>query len=88
MICSHQDDLLQVFNRGGFSAGHLKNSPNTDFVYPEKPNNAGIYIGNISNYSAHKGYVSFTLKNKLLIHEKRLKKFYLKKKKQLWMLFK
>lgn len=61
------DDLLQVFNRGGFSAGHLKNSPNTDFVYPEKPNNAGIYIGNISNYSAHKGYVSFTLKNSLSI---------------------
>ena len=38
------NDLLQVFNRGGFSSGHLKNSPNTDFVYPEKPNNAGIYI--------------------------------------------
>ena len=61
------DDLLQVFNRGGFSSGHLQNSPNTDFVYPEKPNNAGIYIGNISNYSPHKGHVSFTLKNKISV---------------------
>ena len=61
------DDLLQVFNRGGFSSGHLKTSPNTDFVYPEKPNNAGIYIGNISNYSSHKGYVSFTSKNRISI---------------------
>ena len=61
------DDLLQVFNRGGFSSGHLRNSPNTDFVYPEKPNNAGIYIGNISNYSPYKGHVSFTLKNKISV---------------------
>ena len=61
------DDLLQVFNRGGFSSGHLRNSPNTDFVYPEKPNNAGIYIGNISNYSPNKGHVSFTLKNKISV---------------------
>lgn len=61
------NDLLQVFNRGGFSSGHLQNSPNTDFVYPEKPNNAGIYIGNISNYSSNKGYVSFTLHNSISI---------------------
>ena len=61
------DHLLQVFNRGGFSSGHLRNSPNTDFVYPEKPNNAGIYIGNISNYSPNKGHVSFTLKNKISV---------------------
>ena len=61
------DDLLQVFNRGGFSSGHLKNSPNTDLKKKKKPNNAGIYIGNISNYSAHKGYVSFTLKDELSI---------------------
>ena len=62
-----RNDLLQVFNRGGFSSGHLKSSPNTDFVFPSKPNNAGVYIGNISNYNSSKGYVSFTLKNSISI---------------------
>lgn len=60
-----RNDLLQVFNRGGFSSGHLEASPNTNFVYPVKPNNAGIYIGNVSNYNPSKGYVSFTSKNPL-----------------------
>lgn len=59
--------LLQVFNRGGFSSGHLKDSPNTDFIFPSKPNNAGIYIGNISNYNPSKGHVSFTLKNTISV---------------------
>lgn len=27
--------LMQVFNRGGFSSGHLANEYNTDLVYPK-----------------------------------------------------
>ena len=60
-----RNDLLQVFNRGGFSSGHLKTSPNTDLIFPSKPNNAGVYIGNISSYNPSKGYVSLTLKNSI-----------------------
>lgn len=62
-----KNDLLQVFNRGGFSSGHLKSSPNTDFIFPSKPNNAGTYIGNISNYNSSKGYISVNLNNDISI---------------------
>lgn len=44
-------ELLQVFNRGGFSSGHLSTEPNTNLIFPDKPNNMGIYLGNISNYN-------------------------------------
>lgn len=58
-------DLLQVFNRGGFSNGHLDNEPNTNLVYKEKPNNIGLYLGNISKYNADKGLISLTLNENL-----------------------
>ena len=54
-------DLLQVFNRGGFSTGHLANTPNKNFIFKEKPNHMGMYIGNVSKYNAHKGHITFTL---------------------------
>lgn len=60
-------DLVQVFNRGGFSHGHLDNNSNLDLVYKEKPNNMGIYIGHISNYNSNKGLVSLQLNDKLSI---------------------
>ena len=54
-------DLLQVFNRGNFSSGHLSTEPNKDLIYKFKPNNMGIYIGNVSNYNANKGHISVNL---------------------------
>ena len=51
-------ELLQVFNRGGFSSGHLSTEPNTNLVFPSKPNNMGIYLGNISNYNPSRGYIT------------------------------
>ena len=51
-------DLLQVFNRGGFSEGHLSTEPNKNLIYPKKPNNIGLYLGNISNYNSNKGYIT------------------------------
>ena len=51
-------ELLQVFNRGGFSSGHLPIEPNKNLIYPKKPNNIGIYLGNISNYNANKGHIT------------------------------
>ena len=41
-------ELLQVFNRGMSSSGHLSNSGNKDLVYKEKPNNMGLYLGKIT----------------------------------------
>ena len=44
-------DLLQVFNRGGFSDGHLSSKGNHDLIYKQKPNNMGIFVGTISNFN-------------------------------------
>ena len=55
------EDLLQVFNRGNFSLGHLDNTPNNSLVYPEKQNHMGIYVGNISSIKANKGHVFVNL---------------------------
>ena len=60
-------DLMQVFNRGGFSTGHLANTPNKDLVYPKKPNHMGIYIGNVSNFKPNKGHIFFNLKDSISI---------------------
>lgn len=60
-------DLLQVFNRGGFSTGHLSSSSNKDLIFKEKPNNMGIYIGNVSNYNSNKGHITLSLNDNLSI---------------------
>ncbi|MBQ2836184.1 MAG: U32 family peptidase [Clostridia bacterium] len=52
-------DLLQVFNRGGFSTGHLTKESNTDLIYKNKSNNMGIFLGTISNFNNNKGHISF-----------------------------
>lgn len=57
-----QKDLLQVFNRGGFSTGHFDTEANRNLIFSEKPNNMGIYLGNIANYQSSKGII--TLNNK------------------------
>lgn len=68
-IVEQQDkkDLLQVFNRGGFSTGHLLNTPNKDLIFKEKPNNMGIYIGNVSKYNANKGHITLSLNDSVSI---------------------
>ena len=55
------EELAQVFNRGNFSTGHLSSKPNKDLVYSKKPNNMGIYIGNVSNVKNNKGHVLVNL---------------------------
>jgi len=53
--------LMQVFNRGEFSHGHLEDSPNKNLIFKDKPNNMGIYLGNISKYNENKGHITLTL---------------------------
>ncbi len=60
-------DLLQVFNRGGFSSGHLNELPNKDLVFKEKPNNMGIYIGNVANFDSNKGHIKVNLADNIEI---------------------
>ena len=60
-------DLLQVFNRGNFSDGHFDKEPNLDLVFKEKPNNMGIYIGNVSNYNSKKGHVTLNLNDRVAL---------------------
>ena len=59
--------LMQVFNRGGFSNGHLDAKGNANLVFPEKQNNMGIYLGKISKYNPNKGLVTCHLENKVSI---------------------
>lgn len=60
-------DLLQAFNRGGFSNGHLSNNPNKKLVFKEKQNNMGIYLGKIKKFNSNKGLITLTLNDNLEI---------------------
>ncbi len=59
--------LIQVFNRGMTSSGHLDNSTNKKLVYKEKPNNMGLYIGTVKKFNKNKGYITLTLEDKIQI---------------------
>lgn len=60
-------DLLQVFNRGGFSCGYLDEKPNLEFVSKNKPNNMGILLGKVHNFNNSKGYVTLKLQDDISI---------------------
>ena len=64
------NELMQVFNRGGFSSGNFNSDPNTEYVYKDKPNNIGLYIGNISNLNHKKGLITFKTSQTLNIGDK------------------
>ena len=59
------NDLMQVFNRGGFSNGHLDSKHNRNLIFPEKPSNMGIYLGTIKKYNSNKGHITLQLEEDL-----------------------
>lgn len=59
--------LLQAFNRGNFSSGHLDSSENKNLVFKEKPNNMGLFIGIIQKYNPNKGHITLKIQEKLNI---------------------
>ena len=59
--------LMQVFNRGMFSSGHLDSEPNKNLVFKEKPNNMGLYLGKVQNYNKNKGLITVKLKEPIKI---------------------
>ncbi len=58
-------ELLQVFNRGMSSTGHLDTEPNKNLVYKEKPSNLGIYLGIVQKYNSRKGHIDLKLKQNI-----------------------
>ena len=60
-------DLLQVFNRGNFSSGHLNNEYNKNLIFKEKQNNMGLHLGKVSKYNSNKGHITFILKEPINI---------------------
>lgn len=59
-------DLMQVFNRGNFSNGHL-NDLNKNLIFKEKQNNMGLFLGKVEKYNQNKGYITLNLKEDLSI---------------------
>lgn len=60
-------DLLQIFNRGGFSSGYLKGKTGAGMMSFEKPNNSGIYLGNILSYDRRTQSAGIRLEDRLNI---------------------
>lgn len=60
-------ELLQVFNRGMSSSGHLSNEANRNLVYKEKSNNMGLFLGKVQKYNNKKGYITVKLNEKISI---------------------
>ncbi|MBR6033399.1 MAG: DUF3656 domain-containing protein [Clostridia bacterium] len=60
-------NLMQVFNRGGFSTGHLLDDSNSGIIYKVKSNNQGIYLGSLSNYAPVSGHIKVKLECPLSI---------------------
>lgn len=60
-------ELMQVFNRGMSSTGHLDNEPNKNLVFKEKPNNMGLFLGIVEKYNSNKGHITLKLKEPISI---------------------
>lgn len=59
--------LLQVFNRGMSSTGHLSNESNKNLIFKDKPNNMGLFLGKVEKYNKNKGYITVKLKEPIEI---------------------
>lgn len=57
--------LMQVFNRGNFSDGHL--NKNDNLIFKDKPNHMGLYLGKIIKYNPSKGYIKLDLQENISI---------------------
>lgn len=64
---SDMHDLLQIFNRGGFSHGYLNGKTGSDMMSYLKPNNSGIYMGKVREYDPKTRTVSVRLENDISV---------------------
>ena len=63
-------ELMQAFNRGNFSTGHLDSKPNKDLIFKKKQNNMGLYLGTVEHFNSNKGLIKLQLKENLSIGDK------------------
>ena len=60
-----KEKLMQIFNRGGFSTGYLKEKLGKDMMYTRKPNHMGVLVGEVIGYNSNKGHVKIKLSKEL-----------------------
>lgn len=53
-LSEDKEDLLQIFNRGGFTTGYLEKKQGADMMCYEKPKNWGVYVGKVLEYDGRK----------------------------------
>ncbi len=59
------ENLTQVFNRGGFATGHLFDKQ--DIIYPIKPKNSGIFLGEVLEYNKEDGLIKVLLQKDIVM---------------------
>lgn len=69
-LMSDKEEIIQIFNRGGFSSGHLSPKENTKLIYKEKSSNTGFYLGKVENFNSNKGYVTLTAKHHISLGDR------------------
>ena len=62
-----RENLMQIFNRGGFSTGYLKGKLGKEMMYTKKPNHMGVKIGEVVGYNPNKGHVKVKLSKELYL---------------------
>lgn len=60
-------DLTQIFNRGGFTEGHLKGITGKSLMCFEKPKNQGVYLGDVISYDRHLKTITLRLQDSISI---------------------
>ncbi|HEY9062868.1 MAG TPA: DUF3656 domain-containing protein [Pseudobacteroides sp.] len=60
-------ELMQAFNRGGFSEGYLKGKTGSDMMCYEKPKNWGIHIGNVISFNKESSSIKMKMNEDLSI---------------------
>jgi len=58
---SDRNNLMQIFNRGGFSTGYLKGYLGKEMAFYKKPNHMGIFLGKVLDFNPNKGHVKLVL---------------------------
>lgn len=58
-----KEQLLQVFNRGGFMRGHMMGDEDAAICYPERVNHQGLPLGQVTGF--HNGMARITLERDL-----------------------
>lgn len=56
-----RNNLIQIFNRGGFSTGYLNGYLGKKMAFYKRPNHMGIFLGRVLHFNPNKGHIKLTL---------------------------